>query len=282
MKLKVFLLTMLPVLVVCCQNKPRPDEDAATVDADDGTTHIALVRTLASLPVAYAEEYGMFGKQGLPVTIEWKASPDDCDTALVGKHVFAAAVNAPRLDYLCRQGMAFDTLATTHCRWGILSPALLRLQHVRDLKGRIVATSRRSTAEEVCHEILQQAKMKTSDIAEPRIANYDVLLNMIMNNQVDAAVMPEPYFTQGHLQGARILAVGEQTVLKRGYIVCRKTAIGTNGNDISLKFKRAYNEAIDSLANGQKEKWQALLQQTYGLDAKTIAKISLPKYQKAQ
>ncbi|MBR1889350.1 MAG: transporter substrate-binding domain-containing protein [Alloprevotella sp.] len=281
MRTRLFLLLSL-LLFCACGSKDKEDKqtDKRTTLSED-TIFIGVEETLSALPFFYAEKYGEFQRQKLLCKVVVLPSQEDCSDAVLRGDIYASLLDEPTYNELNKKSEQLTAILNTPNNWGIVSPTLLRLQSLKDLKGRIIASKRNSNSENVAKELLALANLKDTDVAFPQIGNYATRLSMIENNQVDATVLPEPYLTQALCKGAKLLSP-QKSGLKKNTVLalCTQRTSNTDRKNISA-LRLAYNAAIDSIAAKGKDCCIDILKDVYELNDTTIRRLVLPKFPKA-
>jgi NitT/TauT family transport system substrate-binding protein len=104
---------------------------------------------------------------------------------------------------------------------------------------------------------------------------------MMHSQDFPAAVLPEPYLTQA-LQRGHVALYSDSTDMMLGCLVVNSKVLGDAKKQEQLKqVFRIYNQAVDSLNQRGLSSCKVALHKYYGLEASTIEKITLPKFEKA-
>lgn len=205
----VFLVPLCLSAFIACHTAPSP----STPSSEDSA---ALVRPLVVDSNLRIVNY---------------PSQMDADTALLGDAVIGGTTCRSRLALYQRQGRAshLQVIGSVEEKWSLVVCGMLRARRVKDLTGLTVATAREDASSVLCDKILREAGVSPSRVYHPQINSLAVRLQMLTNNQVDAAMLPEPYATIAQRQGHRILKTLTDTT--QTIVVARK--------DISDKRKEA-------------------------------------------
>ena len=269
----------IAVLAALCACSQKPTEaqtsDGASRQSND-TILVAIDETLASLPLVYADDKRMWAEQGLPVKYQSYSSTKDCAEALRHNEVDLAVIEAEHYDYLLPHNPSLAILGHSYNYWGIISPSILRLKRVKDLENRIVGVSRNATSQAVCNEQISLSKTNTKQMAFPQIDSPQTAYNMIINNQIDAIVLPEPFLAKALAMGGRMLMENNKPVLKKAYIVFdsqRKDQLTATAIE---KIKKVYAAASDSVNVAKKQDCTNLLAHRFHLTTKEIEKLNMP------
>lgn len=241
---------------------------------------VALPRTVDCLPFYYAEASGIYRKLGLKgLRLLTFASQMDADTALLRGRVQGGVTDLVRLQYYCGRGHRIVGVAATDGRWELVACKGLRIRKVEQLKGRIVAVSRLSRSDFLTEAALQGCKLDYGDVYRPQINDYHLRAAMLDGNQVDAAVLPEPYATVARLAGHRLLPSAALSGERMGILAFRADDLGRKATAEKVKLLlRGYDMAVDSLNRHGVSACVGLLTDGFHLEKAVADSLRLPRY----
>ena len=102
---------------------------------------------------------------------------------------------------------------------------------------------------------------------------------MLENNQLDAAVLPEPFATEARLLGARQMYEARGAEKSRGMIVFRSKYIADKSHAKFLELlRRGYNQAVDSLNRHGVKCCLPILLNHYKISQQVADSLHLPHY----
>jgi len=269
--LRFCLLAGLLILSACSgektvriegQERERPEADL----------HVAVVPTLDCLPIFFAHERGMFEARGVSVDLQQYDSQLDCDTALLSDWVDVAFADASRKALLSQRGTATSLCLETLGSWGIVCSPKVRLKSVKDLKDRTLAVARNSTSEDLALSALRGAGINRSDVMFPLINAYNIRTDMVAQNQIDAAVLPEPFYAIAVERGCKVLQAPQT---REGEIVCKSKRAAELSARLD-KFCAVYEDATDSLRAQWPKIADFLFEKYFGTKYALGKKVSLP------
>lgn len=191
--------------------------DASDPAGDAGEVELAPVRigtlpTEDALPLWVAQDEGLFEQAGLEVeiiTFQAAAERDAAFTAgeidgFMGDILAAAALEA---------GGTSVTIATvmlgadeTQGRFGIVAAPDSAYQDLTALAGVPVGTSSGTIQEYVLDGLMLAAGVPADQILTEEVKKVPVRFELLMNGQLEAAALPEPFLTLAEEQGAKLLA----------------------------------------------------------------------------
>ncbi len=165
-----------------------------------------------SLPLWVAERDGLFKKAGLDVAIYEFPSTQDRDKALVD-----GSLDGEQADLIvpasARSGGVPVRVVTIMYgvtpqdgRSGLVVAPGSKIKSLRQLAGVPVATSIGGLPEYVLDNLMSRAGVPASDVKTVEIKKIPVRLGLLLNRQVEAAVLAEPFLSLAILKGARLIA----------------------------------------------------------------------------
>lgn len=171
----------------------------------------------------------------------------DIDTAIVGGLLNGATTDIIRAEYLRSEGIQLDYLTTTNMYWLLMANRLARIKGLQQLGDKMIAVTRHSATDYLTD--LHLAGVKTSaDVFRVQINNVSLRYDMLVNNEMDAVWLPEPFATKARLQGHVPIADSRHSDENFGVLaVSSKIKQTEEGRRQLESFCKAYNSACDSI-----------------------------------
>lgn len=219
----------LLVFPIGCAADEEPDAEAPAeaplADVEPAPITIGVLPTEDSLPLWVAEQEGLFAEAGLEVEIVVFQAAQERDTAFasgaidafMGDIIAAANLEAAGTPVMLPTVMLGQT--TEEGRFGIVVPPGSAAVSLEDLAGVPIGTSSASIQEYVVDRMMAAAGVPADEVAKEIVPKVPVRYDLLMNGQLEAAALPEPFLSLAKLQGATVIAddtAGEnitQTVL---------------------------------------------------------------------
>lgn len=202
------------------------------------------------VPFYVAEAQGHFLKQGLNIELVPAASAAERDQMmltgqidgqlndLVSTVLFNA--QSPKIKIVRLGRIAFKDAA----EYWILTPKDSPIKTAQDLKGKEIAISQNSVIEYVTQRLLEREGLTAADIKTTNVPSIPTRLQLLQQNQVAAATLPDPLASLAILQGARIVVDDTKyTEYSMSVISFRNEVLAQRANDVK-KFLAAYDQAI--------------------------------------
>lgn len=279
----ILLSLLLPaVMVLSCRNEAAP---AAPAEAEQPVRHdsatqaglrVALLPTLDCLPFLYADEAGIYDSLGLSVELRTFEAQADCDTALLGTWADVSASDLVTVRLQRRRGHPVSVVAATDGRWSLVVSRLLRVRRLSQAKERMVAVARQSYADYLTTEALQGEGMGYDDVFRPQINALRLRLDMLYNDQVDLAVLPEPQVSAARALGHRVIYTGR---VPMGCIAVGDSVLADTVRAARVGLLlRGYDEAVARLNKGGKGAALPLLRRVYELSPAAVDSLRWPKF----
>lgn len=257
-------------------------QEKARLDSiDRASLKVGVMPTLDCLPVYLAYEDSIFLKQGVTVRLYRYNAQMDCDTAIARKRVEGTVTDLVRAARLQKQGTQLFYPVSTNLYWQLITNRKARISELKQLSDKMIAMTRHSATDYLSTLVIDSVKTKY-DVYRVQINDLNIRLRMLLNNEMDAAWMPEPYATQARMAKHVALADSRDKNLQLGVIAFRSKlkAEPRRKNQID-RFVKAYDIAVDSINKNGVQHYAALLTKYYGIDAQTVSNLPKLKYSHA-
>lgn len=283
-----FWLACVWLLAACSGNPAQKAESTGTgqeaqAESDSTAFRLAVLPTVDCLPFYYAEVSGIYDTLGLhDLRLVAYAAQADADTALLDGAVEAGVTDLVRLHYYNGRGKSLVAVAATDGSWAFAACGSLRIRTVDKMKGRMVATSRLSASDCLSEVALQKNKMEYGDIFRPQINDFALRAYMLNGNQIDGAVLPEPYATVARMAGHRLLPAPDFKGIQLGCVAVRRKASEDKSVAAALKLLlKGYDMAADTLNRHGAAACADLLVKDFNLPRNVVDSLRLPRYSHA-
>ncbi len=272
------LLCCAPLFLTNCKSDSDSHRPAATA-SDTATVRLSLMPTVGTLPFYYAAAAGIYDSLGLAVHIDTRLSQFDCDTALLGTSAEAASSDVVRTQYYITRGENLVAAIRTEGSWSVVTSSKLRIKQMAQMKERTLAVARHSAADSVSRLAMMQGGLSGDAVFRPQINDIFLRASMLDNNQIDAAVLPEPQATLACLKGhSRIYKSPVDNAL--GCITFTKPALEKlKATGKFTLLVEGYNRAAARLNAKGTAVCRRTLETTYRFPAGKTDSLKLPEYQ---
>lgn len=257
-------------------------QEKARLDSiDRASLKVGVMPTLDCLPVYLAYEDCIFLKQGVTVHLYRYNAQMDCDTAIARKRVEGTVTDLVRAARLQKQGTQLFYPVSTNLYWQLITNRKARISELKQLSDKMIAMTRHSATDYLSTLVIDSVKTKY-DVYRVQINDLNIRLRMLLNNEMDAAWMPEPYATQARMAKHVALADSRDKNLQLGVIAFRSKLKAEPRRKKQIdRFVKAYDIAVDSINKNGVQHYAALLTKYYGIDAQTVSNLPKLKYSHA-
>lgn len=257
-------------------------QEKARLDSiDRASLKVGVMPTLDCLPVYLAYEDSIFLNQGVTVHLYRYNAQMDCDTAIARKRVEGTVTDLVRAARLQKQGTQLFYPVSTNLYWQLITNRKARISELKQLSDKMIAMTRHSATDYLSTLVIDSVKTKY-DVYRVQINDLNIRLRMLLNNEMDAAWMPEPYATQARMAKHVALADSRDKNLQLGVIAFRsKLKTEPRRKNQIDRFVKAYDIAVDSINKNGVQHYAALLTKYYGIDAQTVSNLPKLKYSHA-
>jgi len=202
------------------------------------------------VPFYVAEQQGYFLKQGLNIELVPASSAAERDQMMLTEQIdgqvndLVATVlfnaKSPRIKVV-RIALAASSKSANF--W-ILTPKDSAIKSAQDLKGKEIAISQNSVIEYVTQRMLEREGLAPADIKTTSVPAIPTRLQLVQQNQVAAATLPDPFASLAILQGAHIVVDDTKyPEYSMSVITLRTDVLAKRANDVK-QFLAAYDQAI--------------------------------------
>lgn len=252
-------------------------------DADSASVlRIGLMPTLDCLPFYYAASSGIFDSLGVEVDLQTFMAQMDLDTALSGGHLDGIYSDLVRSALLQSKDTFPVVVMGCDGAWKVVTSQSLRLRNPSQLEERMVAVARHSATDFMADRVAQAGGLPADMIYRPQINHVGLRTEMLDNAQVEAAVLPEPQATQAAVAGHRIIYSSEDENVRLGCVTFDRAALSRGRKAEMLgRLFAGYDVAVGVLNRRGKSACDSLLRIGYGLSARVVDSLRLPRYEAA-
>ncbi len=273
-------------LASCGQSEQKQSwlskQEKARLDSiDRAALKIAVMPTLDCLPIYLAYEDSMFLKQGVCVHFRIYNAQMDCDTAIARGRVEGSMTDLIRGAMLEKKGVALTYPVSTNLHWQLIANKKARISQLKQLSDKMIAMTRFSATDYLADLAVDSGKPKF-EVYRVQINDVNLRLRMLLNNEMDAMLLPEPHATKARICQHTVLLDSRDQNLQLGAIAFSKKAMtGSLRQQQLKKFLRAYDMAVDSINKNGVAKYSDILKKYCGCDEPTIQHLPRQKYEHA-
>jgi NitT/TauT family transport system substrate-binding protein len=240
-----------------------------------------------------AQERELFQQAGLNVELVPFGSALERDTAMTAGAIdgyFGDMVNTLLLKESGQDVkiVTVDYHTDPQCRmFGLVASPSNNVTDINATQGMTVAYSSSTVTEYVLDDILAEKNM-TGKLIKTEVKAIPIRYQALMQNQVQLAIMPEPYVTQALLGGAHLVA-DDRTINITATVIGMKSGFISNHMVEMKKFLTVYNDTVRSVNQDPTQYYDVLEKDIHfpkeievGYEFPILSSIALPSVQEFQ
>ncbi len=244
MKKLIYLFIIPTLLLLACNGSKRGDENDNAAPKDS-SLRIAYLPVLDALPYYVAQERGLFEQNGLKVRLVPFMAQMDIDTALVGGSVDGAFTDIVRMEQMRGHADSADSdiiyLTSTESVWTLVSNRTARLNRLEQFGDKMVAMTRFSATDWLTDKAFSGVKT-SADVYKVQINDVELRLKMLLNNEMDAVWMQEPFSSMAQKAGHKAILSSDKYKNKLGVVALRKASVDKQTEE---RLAKTYSMACD-------------------------------------
>jgi NitT/TauT family transport system substrate-binding protein len=214
------------------------------------TLKLGMLPIEDNFPFFVAEQEGIFQRHGLSVELVLFSSARDRDMAFQAGQIDGETADPVAVALLRKSGVRAKIISLTmgatpqEGRFAVLAAPKSRIKKAGDLVGSILAISENTIIEYVADQLLLASGVNPQDVKKLPVPDMLQRLQLLVNGQVDAAVLPDPLATLAEKQGAKVILDDTKTKenLSPVVLVFREEIIRSRQSDLA-RLLAAYQEA---------------------------------------
>jgi NitT/TauT family transport system substrate-binding protein len=202
--------------------KNEPDGDGTPAAVTPAAIKIGTLATQDALPLWVAEAAGSFKEQGIPsAEIITFQSAIECQTAFTSGAVDAlmtdiiVAANLQASGTPVRLATVMLGSSVAEGRFAVVAAPGSSIASMGDLRGVAVGTASATITEYILDKLMEEAGFTGADVKREEVGKMPVRFQLLMEGQLKAAVLPEPFVTLAEQGGAKIIPGGDDTMAKQ-------------------------------------------------------------------
>ncbi len=238
----IFTFSLLFTLV-CCKGG---GEIGYGGREDTTALRVAVLPTMDCLPLFVADECGMFRSEGLDVLLVVYDAAMDADTAFVNGYVDAVATDVVKSVMLPSDSDEVKVVLNYDLPLYLLSSEESKVLDTRNIKDKIVALTRNSWVDYATDKIQKSLGLTPEQLNKPQINNLYLRSRMLIQNQYDGAVLPEPFAALCEAEGSNRLCSTDMFGLRMGALVTYGRTLHKRGDEFQ-RLEKVYNAAVDTI-----------------------------------
>lgn len=269
-----YVLSLLILVILCigCSGgddvvkRKSKEEIAAERTRDSLALKVGVGQTINCLPAFVAKDDGIFDSLGVDVRLCHYTSMLDCDASLKRNTIEGAFTDEKRINYLNTnyKGLSLKTVMVTDMQWQLVANRLSRLHELKQLAEKMIAATRFSATDYLCDRMMDSVKLDNERVFRIQVNDVDLRLKMLLNNEIDAAWLPEPQASVARRKGHGVLMSSGRDGEKLAALAFTGKAMADSRRQKQIElFKKAYGIAKKRIDAGGKKYYSELVKKYF-------------------
>lgn len=240
--IEIFMWLMVVDLCGSC------NQTNGTVNEEDSTAiKLGVLPTMECLPFYYADSIGLFDSLGVNVHLVTFDAAMDADTAFVNGKIDGIVTDLVKACIWQGQGDTAMVAMVGELRMWLITAPKARLLKAESLREKIIGITRHSAVDYFADKILESVKLQSIDLNKPQINNIRIRGLMVDQDQMDGAILPEPYASEAVARGARRLNGTEEMKVANLMCVLFNDSIHQARKREIENIRSVYDQAVTAL-----------------------------------
>lgn len=252
------------------QHRRTKAEKARLDSIDKASFKVGVMPTLDCLPVFVAHDCRLFDTLGVTVHLKCFTAQMDCDTALLRGRVEGSVTDLIRAGHIAKKGVALDYPIATDTYWQLITNRRARVSELKQLSDKMIAMTRFSATDYLADIAVDSGKPQF-DVYRVQINDVKIRLKMLLNNEMDAALLTEPQATKARMEKNPVLMDSRDKSLQLGVFAFREKSLKDKERKKQMDlFLKGYNMAVDSINKNGVVHYAELLRKYCAIDLTTV------------
>ncbi|GAA0736179.1 ABC transporter substrate-binding protein [Clostridium oceanicum] len=278
MKKKFFLPLLILLFSISLIGCTTSKKESASKESKELT--IGLLPALNAIPFVIANNNGYFDEEGIKVNLKHFKSAVDRNSALQTNNLDGAISDMLSVPLLNNKKLNVKMTSKTDGSFKLISSKKSNIENINQIKNKSIGISKNTIIEYSTDKMIESPNVSSNDVKKIEISKIPTRLEMLKNNKLDMATLPEPLASVAVLDGGKILKDSNKENINAGVLIFTQKSIDSKENEIR-KFYKAYNKAVDYINTEKKEKYIDLVIKECGFPPRIKDSLVLPKYTKA-
>ncbi|KAB1443458.1 ABC transporter substrate-binding protein [Pseudodesulfovibrio senegalensis] len=246
------------------------------------TIRFGVLPVLDTLPMQVAVQEGFFADAGLNVELVSFASALERDTAMQAGLLDGYFGDLIATCLLVRQGVPMRIALTSYRTtpgspmFGIAVGSGKAEATLADLRGASIGYSRSTIMEYLLDRISEKYGLAPDYFRRIEVKKIPIRLQMLMDGQLDAAILPEPLMSLVEYKGGAVVLTAEDMDMPLTVLCLHERFFADEGR-IYRRFADAYAKAVEHLAETP-EKYRGLMARTCRIPPPLAPKYPIYRY----
>lgn len=257
-------------LTVACRTT---DKESDTVP--DNALKIGYLPSADALPYMVAEQMGVYDSLELDVRFVPMSGPVERDTTFIHHGTDGLLLSLAESCRLQQDSVDIVPAAATVNNAYLMVPYDSNFVSLKYLYGKTVGLHLYSSDQQFMDHVLERGQMTAEDVNLINIGDARTRLQMLLNGQLDAAVLPDPQATYARADSCILLAVSAVYGTEHDVLAFSDSTLLQREDEIR-RLIIGYNRAVDYMNQQPASQWLRTASTRMGLPADSLNKKRAP------
>lgn len=265
-KILAILLIMGMILGLggCVKNEEEPTPQLV----------VGVMGSVDALPLAVAEEMGMFSSNGVNVKLEVFKAAKDRDAALEAGLLDGVICDEIAIAIYNNAGIEMKIVSVTDGRFTLVAGKDTDIESISDFAGKKVAISENTVIEFTLDKLSKDGGIE-GQIEKVIVPPMPSRMEMLNQGQIEGALLPQPFSDIAISEGGREISKVDSTGQYISVIAFSKDALADKKVSIN-NFLKSYDEAADFINNSSRSECEETLVNFVGYPENIASIVILP------
>lgn len=265
----LLIIALTSLLLSSCQNEKKQEGESLP------PLKIGAMSSLDYLPYVIAEKMGYTDSLGLELEVVKFFSANDRDAAFRSGQLDGTVIDYTGAAIQHAAGLPLAIVVKHDGYFELMAQPTYK--QLPDLKGHQISVSRNTVIEYATDKMLESGGLTESDVEKPEINKIPLRLEMMLSQQIDASVFPDPFITIAKAQGFVSLSSTQELGISVTGTMFTQKAMTEKGESIRALLQ-AYNMGVDYLLTHDRQEWAEVLIEDAGVPRELVDQVVLPNY----
>lgn len=278
-KIMISMTIALLLTLTACGAPAKDKTNESSAGSNDITTlKVGVMPSMDNIPLIVAHEQGFDKKHGIELDVQAFKSGKDRDAAFQAGAVDSINADLVGVAAYIQAGIDVKIMSATQGQFDLISTA--EVKEVADLKGKEVVVLKNQGPEFATEEFLKQVNLTGEDVKMVDVPQVPSRVELLSNNQVSAAILPEPFVTMTTAQGMNNLGSTLDLGINLFALIATQDVIDENATAFKGMYD-AYNDAVQWMKENDQEAYIQLFIDEIGFPETLKEQIVIPEYKEA-
>lgn len=240
---------------------------------------LGLTPAVDAIPFIIAKDNGYFDKQGINVELQVFKSAKDRDAAFLSTDLDGVLCDLVAVCIYNNSGTSVKITGITDGDFILIAGPNAGVKTINDLKSskKKIAISEKTVVDYTLDMLLENNSLTQSDIEKEVIPSIPSRLEMLRNDKVQLALLPEPYSSLAINSGGVKIDSAYNNNIYSNVSAFKKDSLNKKIEDIRALYK-CYSQALTYIQNTPIEKYEDRIINFIGYPKDMKGQIELPRY----